>query len=216
MCITSCRFHAVNRPDVLSVNRFDSWHCNQPGWNAQQIPNTKKCFPICESKVFARCQGISLKSSSGRCLKGWNEASDLFVSVVEALGNQDALRGYDESAEILLARPACIIQRAGGCLCFCIWLNYYYPVEFDLSFDNWSFSTEILNLFWLKTIKMKPRLLANLRQISLLEVEKRIIYLFQIHVIIRFTTVNKKSIETTVRVSSPASSSVRLYLCATC
>lgn len=52
--------------------------------------------------MFERCQSISLKSSSGRRLKGWNEASDLFVSFVGALGNQDVLRGYDESAEILL------------------------------------------------------------------------------------------------------------------
>lgn len=82
------------------------------------MPNTEQHFSICVD--LERCQSISLKSSSGRCLKGLNEASDLFVSVMEALGNHDVLSGYDESAEILLAKPLCIIQRARGCFCCCI------------------------------------------------------------------------------------------------
>lgn len=90
------------------------------------MPNTEQHFSICVN--LERCQSISLKSSSGRCLKGLNEASDLFVSVMEALGNRDVLSGYDESAEILLAKPLCIIQRARGCFCCCILLNYYYPL----------------------------------------------------------------------------------------
>lgn len=47
-------------------------------------------------------------------MKGLNEASDLFVSVMEALGNHDVLSGYDESAEILLAKPCVLFKELGG------------------------------------------------------------------------------------------------------
>lgn len=69
-------------------------------------------------------------------------------SFTQALGNQDILRGCDESAKILLAQPVCIIQRAGGSLCCCVWLHYYYPVKFE----SWQ-------------PEQNPCLLANMRQI---------------------------------------------------
>lgn len=84
-------------------------------------------FQVCGSELLATCQNPSLKSSSGRSLKGWNEASDLFVSFMGALGMSDVHRGCDKSAKILLAH---LIQGAGECLFCCIWLHYY-PDESD-------------------------------------------------------------------------------------
>lgn len=85
------------------------------------------CFRVCGSELLATCENSSLKSSSGRSLKGWNEASDLFVSFMGALGTLDVHRGCDKSAKILLAH---LIQRAEECLFCCIWLHYY-PDESD-------------------------------------------------------------------------------------
>lgn len=75
-------------------------------------------------------------------MKGLNEASDLFVSVMEALGNHDMLSGYDESAEILLGKPLCIIQRAGGVFLLLHLIKLLLSFGFDLSFDRQSFSSK--------------------------------------------------------------------------
>lgn len=97
-----------------------------------QIPS-RKCTPQTEHLVIV----VSLWSK-GR-LKGSNEAPELsWFYLWKLWGNHDLLRGYDESAKMLLAAPVCIIQQARGRCCCCSQSNYYFPVELDF-FPLWGY-----------------------------------------------------------------------------
>lgn len=70
--------------------------------------------------LFARCQSLSPKGSSGGSLKWRHAASDLFVSFAPALG-MDVLRENDKSAKILLAEPVCEYVLVCVCVCALSW-----------------------------------------------------------------------------------------------